>query len=464
MRVLHGSSELYPLASTGGLASVASALPAAQEKYGKACAAVVIPFYQDVADKCRNIQWHGSMFTFLGEEFGVGSTTVNGLRTILVAKDEFFMRKGIYGAGSGESWPDNPLRFAFFSRALAAVAASPIHSPDIVHCHDWQTALTPVYLREGDIPTVLTIHNLHFQGRFGRESWDAAGLPDTLYTMDALEFWGDWNCLKGGIVYSDAVTTVSPGYAREILTPEFGCGLEGLLSESSGKLTGIINGIDTKLWDPATDRKIPARFSSGNMSGRKVCRQHLEREAGFSPHGGMILGMVSRLTTQKGIDMILDSLGHMRDLGIRLVVLGTGEPWAETALMEAAGENPGSVFVRIAFDDPMARRIFAGSDGFLMPSRFEPCGLGQMMAMRYGSVPLVRAVGGLADTVSSGQGFSFAGEADGFRRALSLMAGTWGNSRKWSWYRRRCMTGDFSWKNSVEEYERVYRKAMESRK
>jgi starch synthase len=256
---------------------------------------------------------------------------------------------------------------------------------------------------------------------------------------------------------------VSPGYAREILTPGFGCGLEGLLAESSGKLTGIINGIDTKLWDPATDGKIPARFSPGNMGGRKVCRRSLETEAGFPPGRGLILGMVSRLTAQKGIDMILDSLGHMQDLGIRLVVLGTGEPWAEAALMEAAEEKPGSVSVRIAFDDHMARRIFAGSDGFLMPSRFEPCGLGQMMAMRYGSVPLVREVGGLADTVSPGQGFSFSGEAEGFPRALSRMAEAWGNSRRWSWYRRRCMAGDFSWKNSVEEYDQVYRKAMEKR-
>lgn len=462
MRILHAASEVYPLASTGGLASVAADLPRAQIRYGDVQAAVVIPLYETVAKKCGKIQWHGSMETFLGEDFGLGSVELNGLRIYLVAKDEYYLRTGIYGPGSGEAWPDNPHRYSFFSRAVAALGCSGHFQPDILHCHDWQTSLVPVYLRNTDIPTVLTIHNLQFQGRFPRSTYHSTGLPDTLYNIHALEFWGDWNCLKGGIVHARRITTVSPGYAREILTEDFGCALDGVLREHSSRLAGILNGIDTDVWNPATDPSLPCTFAPGRMGGKAICKKSLIGEMDLHGTGnGIVLGMVSRLTSQKGVDTVLDSMGTVVSSGCRLAVLGTGETWAEDALMEAAGRFPGRVSVKIAYDDSLARLIFAGSDGFLMPSRFEPCGLAQMMAMRYGSVPLVRGVGGLADTVEERRGFSFTGDDKGFLPALGSMLNAWEDRRRWSWYRRRCMNADFSWKNSVEKYLKVYEEALE---
>ncbi len=462
VRVLHAASEVYPLVSTGGLASVAADLPRAQLRHGNIHAAVVIPLYETVAGKCGEIRWHGSMETAVGEEFGLGSVDLDGLTVFLVARDEFFLRTGIYGPGSGEEWPDNPHRYSFFSRAVAALGCSGHFQPDIIHCHDWQTALVPVYLRNTDIPTVLTIHNLQFQGRFPRSTYPATGLPDTLYNIDGLEFWGDWNCLKGGIVHARRITTVSPGYAREILTEEFGCALEGVLREHSSRLSGILNGIDTETWNPQTDPCLPFSFGPGDIRGKAGCRAALAGEMELDPTpGGMLLGMVSRLTAQKGVDTVLDSIGSIVSSGARLAVLGTGEPWAEKALSLAAKAFPGRVSVRIAYDDRLARLVFAGSDGFLMPSRFEPCGLAQMMAMRYGSVPLVRSVGGLADTVDGKRGFSFRGDDSGFLPALAAMKEAWENPRRWAWYRRKCMNADLSWKNSVEEYSKVYEEALE---
>ena len=464
MKVLHAASELYPLVSTGGLSSVVSALPAALERYENIETAVVIPFYGEIAPKIERIHWHEPLHTFLDEEFGIGSAKVDGLKVFLVTKKEYFAREGIYGSDSGHSWPDNPERFSFFSRAVAALAFSELFQPDLIHCHDWQTALVPVYLRQGGIPVVLTIHNLQFQGRFQRGSWAAAALPETLYTIHGLEFWGDWNCLKGGIVFADRVTTVSPGYAKEILTPQFGCSLDGVLREHSSKLAGILNGIDTDVWNPSTDSSLPGNFGPGEMSGKKICKRALERETGLDPYPeGLLLGMVSRLTEQKGIDLVIDAAEHIVNSGHRLVVLGTGESWAEEALKQTALKYPGRISAVIAYDDRLARLIFAGSDGYLMPSRFEPCGLGQMMAMRYGSVPLASSVGGLADTVDEKRGFPFSGGPGGFISSLNTMGDAFRNSRKWSWYRRRCMKADFSWKDSVSKYADEYRKALELR-
>jgi len=464
MKVLHAASELYPLVSTGGLSSVVSALPAALERYENIETAVVIPFYGEIARKVKRIQWHEPLHTFLDEEFGIGSAKVDGLKVFLLAKEDFFGRNGIYGADSGHDWPDNPARFSFFSRAVAALASSDLFNPDLLHCHDWQTALVPVYLRQGEIPVVLTIHNLQFQGRFERSSWAAAGLPDTLYSIQGLEFWGDWNCLKGGIIFADRVTTVSPGYAQEILTPEFGCSLDGVLRDHSSKLAGILNGIDPDVWNPLTDNSLPSVFGPGEMNGKKICKRTLERETGLEPDpDGLLLGMVSRLTGQKGIDLVIDAAERMVDSGYRLVVLGTGEPWAEDALKKTALKYPGRISTVIAYDDRLARLVFAGSDGYLMPSRFEPCGLGQMMAMRYGSVTIASSVGGLADTVNEKRGFPFEGDLQGFLSSLDRMGETFRQKRKWSWYRRRCMEADFSWRDSVSRYVDEYRKALELR-
>jgi starch synthase len=461
MRVLHAASELYPLVSTGGLSSVVGALPEALNRVEDVQCSVIIPFYRDISPGSSGVEWLAPQKTFAGEVFGLARTVVSGVDVFLVAKDEYFDRNGIYGPTPETSWHDNAARFSFFSRAVASLSAVNGFAPDIIHCHDWQAALIPVYLREVDTATVLTIHNIQFQGRFPKSDFKETLLPETLYNVDGIEFWGDWNSLKGGITFADQLTTVSPSYAREITTPEFGCDLDGLLREHVQKLTGILNGIDSELWDPATDKHIYENYTLGRMAGKKSCRRALCSELGIKPSGNApLLGMVSRLTFQKGIDLIVSGMDALMEMDFSLAVLGTGESWAESALAEEAAKYPDRVSVTVSYDDSLARRVFAGAEAYLMPSAFEPCGLGQMMAMRYGTVPLVRSVGGLSDTVTDDVGFSFVGNSDEFAAAMERLLDTWRTSRKWGWMRRRCMSRNFSWNSRVVGYLEVYRKAL----
>jgi starch synthase len=461
MRILHAASEIYPLVSTGGLSSVTGALPVALNRLNGVEAAVIVPFYGDIKTVDIDVKWLPPGETFLGEPFGLAKTEVSGVTVFLVAKDEYFKRKGIYGPSPDTGWPDNAARFSFFSRAVASISNLNGFVPEVIHCHDWQTALVPVYLREVDIAKVLTIHNLQFQGRYPSSEFSSTGLPGTLYNIDDLEFWGDWNSLKGGIVFADRITTVSPTYAKEITTKEFGCDLDGVLRSHSHKLTGILNGIDPDLWNPAADNSICCNYSGGDMSGKAGCRKHLCSELCLEPSlEAPLLGMVTRLTSQKGIDLVISAMDWLMEKNFSLAILGTGDQWIEEALLKASRQYPGRVSATISYDDGLARRIFAGADAFLMPSVFEPCGLGQMMAMRYGTVPLVRSVGGMADSVTKETGFSFMGGADGFARALEELFGAWQNRRHWAWYRRKCMSVDFSWDRRVGEYMAVYEKAL----
>lgn len=462
MRILHAASEVYPLISTGGLSSVVRALPEALNRVDGVQASIIVPYYSDIKSGAFEIEWISPQKTFLGESFGLARTEISGVTVFLVEKDEFFRRKGIYGPTPGSSWGDNAARFSFFSRAVSSLSSIDGFVPDIIHCHDWQTSLVPVYLREVDTATVLTIHNLQFQGRYPHSDYGTTFLPETLYNVDGLEFWGDWNSLKGGIIFADRITTVSPTYADEIITPEFGCDLDGVLREHSYKLTGILNGIDPVLWNPATDKEISSHYTTGNMGGKAYCRKELCTELNLQPsEDAPLLGMVTRLTSQKGIDFITEGIDLLMNMGFSLAILGTGDLWAEQALLEAAKKYPYRVSVTIAYDDSQARRIFAGADAFLMPSVFEPCGLGQMMAMRYGAVPLVRSVGGLADSVISDIGFSFSGGYEEFIKAVENLLEVWRNKRRWAWYRRRCMSTDFSWDSRVIEYLEVYRNTLE---
>lgn len=462
MRILHAASEVYPLISTGGLSSVIGALPEALNRVDGIQAAVIIPYYSDIRSDEFKIEWISRQKTFLGEPFGLAHTEIAGVNVFLVAKDEYFRRKGIYGPAPGSSWDDNAARFSFFSRAVASLSSIDGFVPEIIHCHDWQTSLVPVYLREVDTATVLTIHNLQFQGRYPHSDYAATFLPETLYNIDGLEFWGDWNSLKGGITFANRITTVSPTYAGEIATPEFGCDLDGVIREHSYKLTGILNGIDPVLWNPATDDEIFKNYFPGNMGGKAFCKKLLCSELDIEPSDeAPVLGMVTRLTSQKGIDLITAGMDRLMEMNFSLVILGTGDLWAEQALLEAAEKHPDRLSVTIAYDDSQARRIFAGADVFLMPSEFEPCGLGQMMAMRYGTVPLARSVGGLSDSVTSKTGFLFSGGHDEFIKAAENLLAIWGNRRRWAWYRRRCMNADFSWDNRISEYMKVYRQALE---
>jgi starch synthase len=348
--------------------------------------------------------------------------------------------------------------------------------PDIVHCNDWQTGLVPLYLRTPyrnseflrGTRTVFTVHNLGYQGLFWHWDMRLTGLGWDVFTPDGIEFWSKLNFLKAGLVYSDVITTVSKTYSREIQTPEYGHGLDGVLAKRASDLFGIVNGIDNAIWNPAIDRAIAKTFSASRLAGKAACKKALFELAGLTPDADPIIGMVTRLVDQKGLDILTQALPEIMSLGVRLVILGTGDEKYHRVLTDAAGRYPGRVRVLLRYDDAIAKAIFAGCELFLMPSHYEPCGLGQMNALRYGAVPVVRKTGGLADTVKDydpktggGTGFVFedySAEAlvDCLRRALEV----YGDQPRWKRLVRNGMQQDFSWEHSAKEYVKVYRKAM----
>ncbi|OPL17856.1 MAG: hypothetical protein AVO35_08235 [Candidatus Aegiribacteria sp. MLS_C] len=470
MRILFAASEVSPYASTGGLAGVTGSLPAALAGCGHTAAAVM-PFYGCV-DPPEDMVWIGNgLSTSAGEDFGVAVTShpVGGFPVYLVRSDEHFSRPGIYGPDPESSYPDNHRRFSFFCRAVVSLCEALPEPPDIVHCHDWQTGLVPVYLRNSIGPAVVfTVHNLHFQGNFPRDVYPATRLPWSLYGMKGLEFYGDFSFMKGGLLFADSITTVSPTYSREIRTGQFGEGMEGVLAVRSRRLTGILNGIDHRNWDPASDPALAANFSRDSISSRHRCRSELAVIAGLDGRGP-VAGMVSRLTRQKGLDLLFPVMETLAREGVNFAILGTGERSYEEELRRLMRRYSGRVSVKLGYDDLMARKIFAGSDLVLMPSRFEPCGLAQMIGMRYGAVPLVRNTGGLADTVTDldegGCGFVFRSPdpvslLSAFRRALDL----YNRRNRWPWLVKKCMGIDNSWASRTASYEKVYREAIAYRR
>ena len=469
MRVLFAASEAFPYASTGGLADVAGSLPAALSRAGHQVG-LAMPFYGCVTPP-GDMTWMGDGFTTsAGEGFGVAGTVhpIGGFPVYLIRRDEHFSRKGVYGPDPASAYPDNAHRYSFFCRAVITLSESLDLRPELIHCHDWQTGLVPVYLRNSIGPAVVfTIHNLHYQGNFPRADYRATRLPPALFNMRGLEFYGDFSFMKGGIVYSDRITTVSETYAREIRTPEYGEGMEGVLADRGNSLSGVVNGIDTVNWDPSSDPVLEASFSAGSISPRRKCVNKLREMTGL--HDGLfIAGTVSRLTRQKGIDLLLPVMDRLAGEGIGFVVLGTGEDAYEKRLLRLQEKHPGRIAVLLRYDDAMARRIFAGSDVILMPSRFEPCGLAQMIGMRYGAVPLVRATGGLADTVvdhsRGGFGFVFHRTDPGeLLQTIRRAAGLYNNRNRWAWLVKKCMSRDNSWSSRVSGYEQVYEKAVRDR-
>ncbi|MBN2586879.1 MAG: glycogen synthase GlgA [Candidatus Fermentibacteraceae bacterium] len=469
MRILFAASEAHPYASTGGLAGVAGSLPAALAQSGHQVS-LVMPFYGCIRGS-DDPEWMSHRFTtFAGEQFGVARSVhpLGGFPVYLVSRDEHFDRKGIYGPDPGSAYPDNAARFAFFCRAVVALCESLPEPPELIHCHDWQTGLVPVYLRNSIRPAVvLTIHNLHYQGNFPRDDYGCTCLPWSLFTMQGLEFYGTFSFLKGGILCADRITTVSRTYAREIQTPGYGEGLDGVLVQRSNALSGIVNGIDSLNWNPSSDPALAASYSAGSISRRKECRRDLLRVTGQAG-GGIVAGVVSRLTGQKGLDILFPVMEVLVREGMGFVVLGTGESSYEKTLAGLQKKYPGKISAIIRYDDTMARKIFAGSDVLVMPSRFEPCGLAQMIGMRYGAVPLVRRTGGLADTVDDvdqgGCGFVFRKPDPDhllktFRRAVDL----YNRRNRWAWLVKKCMERDNSWDSRVGAYEEVYREAMAER-
>ena len=476
MNILHVASEVAPYAKTGGLADVAAALPRALAALGGRSdrVAIVLPRYQVDPDRFGLAKRLQRMSVPVGAdaiEVGVYEGRLpggGGAVTAWLIDHPLFDRPGLYGEG-GHDYADNALRFALLSRASLSVARAFGFEPDVLHAHDWQAAPALLYARRGAAPharTVLTIHNVAFQGLYPPSVASELGLGADLFHPEGIEFYGQVSFLKAGILHADWITTVSPRYAREIQTPEFGAGLDGLLRSRADRLVGILNGADYDLWSPARDLALAEPFSASRLDGKRACKTALQRELGLPQRARIPLtGAVSRLTDQKGFDLVADALERLLpDRAMQVVILGSGEAAIEERLTALAARFPHQLAVRFGHDEPLAHRIYAGSDLFVMPSRWEPCGLSQLYAMRFGAPPIVRATGGLDDTVidldvpsSSGNGFKFAeasAEALGaaWRRALSAYAQT----QSFAALIRRAMAQDFSWARSAEAYRQLY--------
>ncbi|EPR42416.1 Glycogen synthase [Desulfovibrio sp. X2] len=473
--VVFVTSEMYPFSKTGGLADVLGALPPALARLGLRVG-VISPMYgrmkaeefdpRLVSSDCHvGYPWPPITAEIYQAEY-------YGVTVWFVARDEYFDRRHYYNTYKGDYF-DNCERFTFFSRAAVEWLKRLGRVPGIIHANDWQSALVPTwihYLRRTDpywreCKTVMTIHNLAFQGRFSSRLFFDSGLPHEAWNMDGCEFWGDFNLLKSGIAFADAISTVSPSYADEILTPEFGCGLEGILNKRSDRLIGIINGADYDVWDPRRDKYLPSSYSTERMTGKMWCKKKLIREYYLSDmlENRPILGFIGRLRRQKGIDMLLDVLPEIMDLGVGLLVLGEGNLDYEARLLEMMEEYQGQLHVIIGYTEELAHRIQAGSDIFLMPSRYEPCGLTQMYALRYGTPPVATAVGGLRDTITAyphpeATGFTFE-KADSrlFFDAVHTAVERWEDREFWNDMVHRAMTRDFCWDRSAEQYQELYR-------
>jgi starch synthase len=463
------SSEAAPLAKTGGLADVVGALPNALRSFGDE-AAVVIPRYGSI-DVKRARRVFDSLPIYLGPARydTVIYQAAEEFPLYLVDCPPLFDRKGIYGE-SGVDYPDNHIRFAVFARAALGVARY-LFRTEIFHCHDWQSGLVPAYLRTSfatdptylGTRTLFTIHNLGYQGLFPKTALAEVALDPAVYRPGGMEFFGHASYIKGGISFADWLTTVSPTYAREIQTPEFGFGLDGALRARAGELTGILNGVDYREWSPDVDPLIPAPYSLQDLSGKRVCKERLLREFGL-PAEAMdrpLLGVVSRFTRQKGTDLLAQAAGRMVEQDVYLVALGSGEPEYEEFFRLLAAEFPGRIALRIGFDNGLAHRIEAGADMFLMPSQYEPCGLNQIYSLRYGTVPVVRATGGLDDTIEDSTGFKFQEyTAEALLEATQAAAQAYGDRESWQERMRLGMRQDFSWKASAAAYSALYRKLL----
>ncbi len=476
--VLSVVSELYPLVKTGGLADVAAALPPAlAAKDVRVC--TLVPGYHAVLTALEDgAEAHGFADLYGGPARLLRGRAA-GLDLLVLDAPHLFMRPGgPYQDPSGADWPDNAWRFAALARAGAEVALGRAGGfvPDLVHAHEWQTGLLPAYLRaEGGPPSVMTIHNLAFQGRFPAVVFGTLGLPPSAWGIDGVEYYGGVGYLKAGIAMADAVTTVSPSYAAEIRTKEGGMGLDGLLRQRGDRLLGILNGIDTTVWDPATDARLPAQFSADQLTGRVVDKAVLQTRLGLDVQAHSLLyGVVSRLTWQKGLDLLLEALPTLLATGAQLAVLGAGEPGLEAAFTAAAQAHPGRVGCVIGYDEGLAHLMQAGADALLVPSRFEPCGLTQLCALRYGSLPVVARVGGLADTVVDANEMAVAaGVATGvlfappsrdmLESALLRTASLWRDRDLWQRLQRNAMRTDVSWQRPAARYAALFREMIAGR-
>ena len=474
------ASEASPLAKTGGLADVTGSLPHALQHIGNSVT-VILPFYRKHLEK-NNITSKPMNVTIdmwadgVQRQCPLHKASISGLDYILVEQDDLFNRDGIYGPAGG-AYEDNLLRFLLFDRVALEAAAQLDKKVDIIHCPDWQTGMIPVLLKTqyqhhpaiANAKTVYTIHNLAYQGNFSPEWIHRLGIPSHHFHPGDFEFHNQINCMKAGIASADAITTVSPSYAEEILTPEYGCELEGFLQIHTGKLSGIVNGLDIEDWDPSNDEALSSTYKAGSTAGKKQCKAALQKEFGLEVSADVpLMVLISRLADQKGIDLLLANAQRWLDRGYQLGILGSGDPHSEHALQQIAEANPSQMFFYRGFNESLARHIYAGGDIFLMPSRFEPCGLGQLMAMRYGTVPVVRATGGLRDTVtdykaskSKATGVHFTdATAEAFDEAVEHTISLFNNSTIWSRIRSNALKRDSSWEASAAAYAKLYEQLL----
>ncbi|TVR15962.1 MAG: glycogen synthase GlgA [Planctomycetota bacterium] len=477
LRVLHVAGEAVPMVKTGGLADVVGALPVALNGLG-VDARVAIPGYRHalrVAEE-MGMRWLPGNLTIeaggMDHSLGVAEVMVSGVPVYLLACEELFARDGVYGPTPASDYEDNARRYAVFAKAALALPGFLTWVPHVVHAHDWQAGLVPALLQRGwgrSLPatrSLFTIHNIAYQGTFWHWDMKLTGLNWSLYNPLQLEHFGKLNFLKAGVVFADRVTTVSQRYAQEIQGEDFGYGLDGVITSHAYKLSGITNGIDHEIWDPSTDPHLPAHYSHRDLSGKRICKQHLQREVGLPEDPNIaVVGVVSRLVEQKGIDFILDAVDPYILAGrMQLVVLGAGEPHLEAQLRNLQGRHADRVCFWHGYNEGLAHRIEAGSDLFLMPSRFEPCGLNQMYSLRYGTLPLVRYTGGLADTVidvasGEGNGFTFGPMDMGhFSAVLDRALGLYQYfPKEWQRAQRRAMQADHSWARVAMDYAECYR-------
>ena len=454
MKIAMVASEVVPFAKTGGLADVAGALPMALEKI-KHEVIIIMPKYKSINQP--------------GNEAKIGKN----IKVYFIENEKYFSRPGLYGEKTGD-YPDNLERFSFFCKKALELMKKIKFQPDIIHCHDWQTSLVPVYLKttlKNDpffkkTRSVVTIHNIGYQGLFKKEEFPKLGLDWSLFGMNGLEFFDRINILKGGLVFSDVINTVSPTYSQEILDPKQGFGLEGILLEREERLFGILNGIDNDVWNPAEDKYLAKKFSAASLENKAACKEALQKDCKLAVKKDVpLFGFVGRLAEQKGFDLIDAAIERMSQLDMQFVILGTGDLKYHTMLEKMAARCPNFLSVNLKFDDAFAHRIYAGCDLFLMPSKYEPCGLGQLISYRYGTPVIVHKTGGLADTVSdynalenSGSGFVFdTYTREGLMEAVLRAMLAYENKKKWQDLVTRDLKLDYSWDESAKKYIQMYK-------
>lgn len=472
MKVLLASSEAIPYAKTGGLADVSGSL-VNELRSIKVDARLIMPMHRGIKSRFKPDYTGRDITVSMGSKKYTSSLFVKEKSTIFIRCDEFFDRSGIYGTSHGP-YDDNDFRFIFFSKAVLEACKALEFMPDVIHCNDWHTALIPLFIKSTykedfkRTASLLTIHNLGYQGIFPESTMTITGLGSEMFAPEVMEFYGQVNILKAGITSADAISTVSPNYAREIMKEGMGFGLCGVLKDRAGDLAGIINGIDYAEWNPSRDGSIPKAYDRSDMSGKKKCRDYLIRKCGFKTGKLPLLSVIGRLASQKGLDILLEAADGIFSYGANLAVLGTGDDAIAKRLRDLAKRYPENVSVNIGFDEGLAHLIYAGSDMILIPSRYEPCGLSQMIGMRYGTVPVARSTGGLKDSIEdfnalkrSGTGFLFKDyKASALEECIKRAICVYDNKETWEKLMANCIREDFSWKASAKKYAALYRRLL----